>query len=143
MRRQQDAPGAPGDVIRLDCVTKAYQTGAPPALDEVTMSVADGEVAAIMGPSGSGKSTLLNLIAGLDKPTRGTVTVAGQRIDALGESALARFRARHVGIIFQFFNLLDDLTVEDNVLRPAQLAGASRRRARARAAELLARLGID
>jgi putative ABC transport system ATP-binding protein len=96
-----------------------------------------------MGPSGSGKSTLLNLIAGLDKPTSGTVTVAGQRIDALGESALARFRARHVGIIFQFFNLLDDLTVEDNVLLPAQLAGASRRRARARAAELLARLGID
>jgi len=143
MRRMQDAPGGPGDVIRLDGVTKAYQTGAPPALADVTVSVADGEVAAIMGPSGSGKSTMLNLIAGLDKPTSGTVTVAGQRIDALGESALARFRARHVGIIFQFFNLLDDLTVEDNVLLPAQLAGASRRRARAQAAELLARLGIE
>src|SRR6202034_2295895 len=108
-----------------------------------TMSVADGEVAAIMGPSGSGKSTLLNLIAGLDKPTRGTVTVPGRRIDTLGESALARFRARHVGIIFQFFNLLDDLTVEDNVLLPAQLAGVSRRRARARTGELLARVGIE
>ena len=143
MRRQQDVPGAPGDVISIDGVTKQYQAGAPPALADVTMSVADGEVAAIMGPSGSGKSTLLNLIAGLDRPTSGTVTVAGQRIDALGESALARFRARHVGIIFQFFNLLDDLTVEDNVLLPAQLAGASRRRARARAAELLARLGLD
>src|SRR5487761_891536 len=142
MRRQYDAPGTPGDVIRLDGVTKAYQAGAPPALDDVTMSVADGEVAAIMGPSGSGKSTLLNLIAGLDKPTSGTVTVAGQRIDALGESALARFRARHVGIIFQFFNLLDDLTVEDNVLLPAQLAGASRRQARARAGELLEQMGI-
>src|SRR3984893_7672809 len=143
MRRQQDAYGSPGDLISLDGVTKAYQAGAPPALDDVTLSVANGEVAAIMGPSGSGKSTLLNLIAGLDKPTTGMVTVAGQRIDALGESALARFRARHVGIIFQFFNLLDDLTVEDNVLLPAQLAGASRRKARARAAELLARLGID
>jgi putative ABC transport system ATP-binding protein len=143
MRQQQTAPGASGDVIRLDGVTKAYQGGAAPALDHVTMSVANGEMAAIMGPSGSGKSTLLNLIAGLDKPTNGTVTVAGQRIDALGESALARFRARHVGIIFQFFNLLDDLTVEDNVLLPAQLAGASRRRARARGAELLARLGIE
>jgi putative ABC transport system ATP-binding protein len=143
MRPQQDAPGEPGDVIRLDGVTKAYQAGAPPALANVTLSVSNGEVAAIMGPSGSGKSTLLNLIAGLDKPTSGTVTVAGQRIDALGESALARFRARHVGIIFQFFNLLDDLTVEDNVLLPAQLGGASRRRARTRAAELLARLGID
>jgi putative ABC transport system ATP-binding protein len=143
MRRQQEAPGPPGDVIRLDGVTKAYQASAAPALADISMSVADGEVAAIMGPSGSGKSTLLNLIAGLDKPTSGTVTVAGQRIDALGESALARFRARHVGIIFQFFNLLDDLTVQDNVLLPAQLAGASRRTARARAGELLARLGID
>jgi len=143
MRRQLDAPGVPGDVIRLDGVTKAYQAGTRPALSAVSMSVRSGEVAAIMGPSGSGKSTLLNLIAGLDRPTSGTVTVAGRRIDTLGEGALARFRARHIGIIFQFFNLLDDLTVTDNVLLPAQLAGASRRRAQARAAELLARLGID
>jgi putative ABC transport system ATP-binding protein len=130
------------DVIRFDGVTKSYQAGAPAALADVTLSVAAGEVAAVMGPSGSGKSTLLNLVAGLDKPTSGTVTVAGLRIDTLGETALARFRARHVGIIFQFFNLLDDLTVADNVLLPAQLAGASRRAARVRAAELLDRLGI-
>jgi putative ABC transport system ATP-binding protein len=95
-----------------------------------------------MGPSGSGKSTLLNMIAGLDKPTEGTVTVAGQRIDNLGEAALARFRARHVGIIFQFFNLLEDLTVEDNVLLPAQLAGVSRRKAKAWVRELLEWMGI-
>ena len=156
MTRQQDEPRTPGAApghaaaIRLDTVTKAYQgsvtkayhEGGRPALAEVSLTVADGEVAAIMGPSGSGKSTLLNLIAGLDRPTTGTVTVAGQRIDRLGESALARFRARHIGIIFQFFNLLDDLTVEDNVLLPAQLAGASRRRARKRAAELLDRMGL-
>ncbi|HEX4257294.1 MAG TPA: ABC transporter ATP-binding protein [Streptosporangiaceae bacterium] len=132
-----------GDVIRLDAVTKTYQAGAPPALDEVHLSVAAGEVLAVMGPSGSGKSTLLNLVAGLDRPSQGQVTVAGRRIDNLSETALARFRARHVGIIFQFFNLLDDLTVEDNVLLPAQLAGASRRQARARAQELLSRMGIE
>jgi putative ABC transport system ATP-binding protein len=141
-RLQPGVLAAPDDVISLDGVTKAYRSSALPALDDVTIGVADGEVAAIMGPSGSGKSTLLNLIAGLDRPTSGTVTVAGQRIDNLGESALARFRARHVGIIFQFFNLLEDLTVEDNVLLPAQLAGASRRKAVARAGELLARLGL-
>jgi putative ABC transport system ATP-binding protein len=131
------------DVIRLDHVTKTYQAGAPPALADVSLDVRAGEVAAIMGPSGSGKSTLLNLVAGLDRPTAGTVTVAGHRIDKLGEGALARFRARHVGIVFQFFNLLDDLTVEDNVLLPAQLAGASRRRALVRAGELLERTGIE
>ena len=96
-----------------------------------------------MGPSGSGKSTLLNLIAGLDRPTSGAVTVAGERIDRLRETGAARFRRRRVGMIFQFFNLLDDLTVVDNVLLPAQLGGLGPPRARARADELLGTLGIE
>ena len=129
-------------LIGLSEVTKRYVTGGAPALDRVTLQVARGEAVAVMGPSGSGKSTLLHLVAGLDKPTSGTITVAGQRIDALTETRLARYRRTQVGMIFQFFNLLDDLTVADNVLLPAQLAGASRRTARARCAELLAQLGI-
>src|SRR5487761_681260 len=130
-------------LISLSEVTKRYQSGAQPAVDRIRLEVARGEAVAIMGPSGSGKSTLLNLIAGLDRPTGGTVTVAGERVDTLSETGVARFRRRHIGMIFQFFNLLDDLTVQDNVLLPAQLAGASRRQARRQADELLARLGIQ
>jgi len=130
-------------LIDIGEVTKRYAAQSAPALDRVSLAVAPGEAVAVMGPSGSGKSTLLNLIAGLDKPTSGTVTVAGTRVDALSETRAARYRRTGVGMIFQFFNLLDDLTVADNVLLPAQLAGASRRRSRARCTELLARLGID
>ena len=129
-------------LIRLAEVTKRYVAGGTAALDQISLEVAAGEAVAVMGPSGSGKSTLLNLVAGLDKPTSGSVTVAGQRVDALSETRLARYRRREVGMVFQFFNLLDDLTVADNVLLPAQLAGTPRRRARARCAELLDQLGI-
>jgi putative ABC transport system ATP-binding protein len=130
-------------LIQLSDVTRRYAGGGAPALDRISLSVAAGEAVAVMGPSGSGKSTLLNLIAGLDKPSRGTVTVAGQRVDRMGETRSARYRRGQVGMIFQFFNLLDDLTVAGNVLLPAQLAGLPRRQARARCTELLARLGID
>ena len=130
-------------LIELGEVTKRYAAGgAPAALDHVSLDVAAGEAVAVMGPSGSGKSTLLNLVAGLDKPTSGTVTVAGQRVEQLSETRLARYRRTQVGMVFQFFNLLDDLTVADNVLLPAQLAGTPRRRARDRCAELLDQLGI-
>jgi putative ABC transport system ATP-binding protein len=129
-------------LIRLDEVTKRYDSDVAPAVDGVSMQIAPGEAVAVMGPSGSGKSTLLNMIAGLDRPTSGTVTVAGQRIDRLNETGVARFRRQKVGMIFQFFNLLDDLTVLDNILLPAQLAGVPRGKARARADELLAALEI-
>jgi putative ABC transport system ATP-binding protein len=130
-------------LIQLTEVTKRYAADGVPALNRISLQVAEGEAVAVMGPSGSGKSTLLNLIAGLDKPSAGTVTVAGQRVDTLSETRLARYRRDQVGMIFQFFNLLEDLTVLDNVLLPAQLAGTRRSTARARAAALLDRLGIE
>ncbi|MFC9620556.1 ABC transporter ATP-binding protein [Streptomyces sp. NPDC056930] len=130
-------------VIELEGVAKRYDTAGTPALGPLTLSVAKGEALAVTGPSGSGKSTLLNLIAGLDKPTEGSVLVAGRRIDQLSEHALAKFRREHIGIAFQFFNLLDDLTVTDNIQLPAQLTGTSRRAAAARAGELMEMLGIQ
>lgn len=130
-------------LIRLVEATKQYEASARPALDGVTLDVAAGEAVAIMGPSGSGKSTLLNLLAGLDRPSSGQVIIADQRVDTLTETDTARFRRKTVGMIFQFFNLLDDLTVVDNVLLPAQLARLSRRESRTRADELLGMLGID
>jgi len=130
-------------LIEISDVTKQYEGGGAPAVDRVSLQIAQGEAVAVMGPSGSGKSTLLNLMAGLDRPTSGTVTVAGERIDKLNETALARFRRAKVGMIFQFFNLLDDLTVLDNVMLPAQLIGTPRRRALTKATELLSVLKIE
>jgi putative ABC transport system ATP-binding protein len=130
-------------IVRLRNVTKQYDDDGTPAVAEVSLDVADGESLAIMGPSGSGKSTLLNLVAGLDRPTSGEVWVGGDRVDKLSETGLARFRRRQVGMIFQFFNLLDDMTVADNVLLPAQLAGMPAAKARARLDELLAALRIE
>jgi putative ABC transport system ATP-binding protein len=136
-------------LVQLSDVTKQYEDDKNPAVAHVTMDVGQGESVAVMGPSGSGKSTLLNLIGGLDRPSSGTIRVnvggrgGGWEVDTLSETGLARFRRRQVGIIFQFFNLLDDMTVADNVLLPAQLAGVPAARARARLDELLAALRID
>jgi putative ABC transport system ATP-binding protein len=130
-------------LVQLSAVTKQYEDDKNPAVAHVCLDVGQGESVALMGPSGSGKSTLLNLIAGLDRPTSGTVRVGDVRVGELSETGLARFRRRQVGMIFQFFNLLDDMTVADNVLLPAQLAGVPAARARARLDELLAALRIE
>src|SRR5487761_179020 len=129
-------------VVQLENVYKRYDSAAAAAIEDVSLRVEPGEAVAIMGPSGSGKSTLLNLIAGMDKPTSGAIRVGDERVDMLSEAGTARFHPLQVGMIFQFFNLLDDMTVIDNVLLPAQLAGSKAREARQRAVELLDTLRI-
>src|SRR5689334_11357338 len=127
-------------VVRLDGVRKEY--GDTTALDGVSLEVHTGEAVAVMGPSGCGKSTLLNMIAGLDRPTAGTITVHGDDLGRLDETKLALFRRHRVGMIFQFFNLLDDLTALDNVALAGQLTGSRAGSARQRALELLDELGV-
>src|SRR5437016_4470927 len=127
------------DLVRLTDVNKVYQGGITGALNGVSLTVEKGEFTAIMGPSGSGKSTMLNLIAGLDRPTSGTITVGGTDLAKLSEAGLARFRRDDIGFVFQFFYLLPNLTALENVLIPAQLKGNS---ATVRARGLLDQLGI-
>ena len=130
-------------LVELTSVVKVYPGADRPALDRVSLSIAAGEVTAVMGPSGSGKSTLLNLVAGLDRPSAGSIRVDGVELTRLGEAPLARYRRRQVGLVFQFFNLLHNLTVLDNVAVPAELAGVGRREARRRALALLDELGLE
>jgi len=127
-------------VVQLDGVRKEY--GESAALDGVTLDIRGGEAVAVMGPSGCGKSTLLNMVAGLARPTSGQVVVHGENLGQLNEKGLALFRRRRIGMIFQFFNLLDDLSALDNVALAAQLTGTPAGQARRRALELLDELGV-
>ena len=130
-------------LVEFRNVGKVYENGASQvAVQDLSLSIESGERVAVMGPSGSGKSTLLNLIAGLDTPSEGTVSYDGVDLATLEPAALARHRLDHVGFIFQFFNLLPNLTVLENVLLPAQLAGRDDHETAARGQELLERLGL-
>jgi putative ABC transport system ATP-binding protein len=121
----------PGPAAKTDVVveardlTRRYGEGstAVDALRGVSLSVRSGELVAVMGPSGSGKSTLMHTLAGLDKPSSGTVTIAGTEITALGDNELTKLRRKHIGFVFQFFNLLPMLDAEENVLLPLSIAG--------------------
>ena len=137
------------EIIRLDGATKSFGGRGGhgqvfPALRGVSLRVASGDFIAVLGKSGSGKSTLLNLIAGIDRPTSGEVRAAGEDLNRLGESKMALWRGRNVGVVFQFFQLLPTLTVEENILLAMDFVGkipGSARRARAR--ELLEMVGLS
>jgi putative ABC transport system ATP-binding protein len=131
-------------LIEIRALRKTYEAeGAPVrALRGVDMSMDDGEFVAVMGPSGCGKSTMLSLIAGLDAPTEGEIMVAGESITDMDENALALMRRAHIGIVFQFFNLLEGMSVLENVTLPAVVAGSRRRQAESRARDLLDLLGL-
>jgi putative ABC transport system ATP-binding protein len=119
-------------LIELKDVRKQYKRDAIeiPVLDGVSMSVSEGDFLALMGPSGSGKSTLLNLLAGIDQPTSGSITIGGTTISGLSERALAAWRARHVGFIFQLYNLIPVLTAFENVELPLLLTRLSKKQRR-------------
>ena len=119
-------------LIELRDVTKTYHrdTIEIPVLEGVTMTVPEGDFLGLMGPSGSGKSTLLNLLAGIDRPTRGSIRIGGTDVGSLGERALAAWRARHIGFIFQLYNLIPVLTAFENVELPLLLTNLSKKQRR-------------
>jgi putative ABC transport system ATP-binding protein len=131
--------------VRIENVTKDYALGRTtvPALRGVSLAVEPGELITVAGPSGSGKSTLLNLIGCLDRPTAGNVHIDGQPLGALSDDGLTHVRRDKIGFVFQFFNLLPTLSAAENVALPLHLRGWPRARARARARDLLATVGLE
>jgi putative ABC transport system ATP-binding protein len=132
-------------VLTVRSARKTFEAELAPvrALRGVDLELADGEFVAIMGPSGCGKSTLLNLVAGLDTADDGEIVLAGEQVTGKSEDELARMRRRHIGIVFQFFNLLEGMTVLENVVLPAMIAGTKRKPAETRARDLLDLLGLS
>jgi putative ABC transport system ATP-binding protein len=136
--------GSAVPVLEARDVRRTYDAATAPvrALRGVDLTIAAGEFVALMGPSGCGKSTFLNIVAGLERPDAGSVRLAGDELTGLGEDALARMRGRHVGIVFQFFNLIDGMTALDNVALAALISGMHRKEAEQRARDLLDLLGL-
>ncbi len=132
-------------LVAVEGVEKVFHRGSEDihVLKDLHLKVAAGEFLALMGPSGSGKSTLLNLIGGLDKPTRGSVSIAGERVDRLSDRRLAAWRARHIGFVFQLYNLLPVLTAERNVELPLLLTHLSKARRKRHVATALAIVGLS
>ena len=145
-RTEPVSPGQPlsGPPVRVAArdLTRRYGEGdaAVDALRGVSLAVTEGALVAVMGPSGSGKSSLMHLLAGLDRPTGGEVWIDEAQLGALGDTELTKLRRRHIGFVFQFFNLLPMLTAEENILLPLQLAG--RKPERAWVEELIDRVGL-
>jgi putative ABC transport system ATP-binding protein len=131
-------------IVSLRNVAKRYVRGKQSieVLQGLTLDIPQGDFVALMGPSGSGKTTLLNLIGGLDKPTSGEITVAGQRLDQLGSSGLSRWRARHIGFVFQFYNLMPMLSAQRNVELPLLLTHLSAAKRKANALAALTLVGL-
>ena len=131
-------------IVSVQNISKSYWRDSQeiPVLSNISFDIPEGEFLALMGPSGSGKTTLLNLIAGIDKPTRGTITVAGTDISTLNESEMAKWRSRNVGFIFQFYNLLPVLTAFENVELPLLLSNLSKKERKERAIFSLQVVGL-
>jgi putative ABC transport system ATP-binding protein len=132
-------------LVNVDGVEKVFRRGSEDihVLKDLHLKVPAGEFLALMGPSGSGKSTLLNLIGGLDRPTNGTVSIAGERVDELSDRKLAAWRARHIGFVFQLYNLLPVLTAERNVELPLLLTHLNRAQRKRHVATALAIVGLS
>ena len=137
-------PMSTGPAVEVTAAYRTFEQDTAPvrALRGADLTVRAGEFVAVMGPSGCGKSTMLNLVAGLDIPDEGEVVIAGESLAGKDENALAIMRRQHVGIVFQFFNLLEGMTVLENVVMPAVIAGRKRKVAESRARDLLDLLGI-
>jgi len=141
-QRSEPGPASNGAVVTASEVTRRYGEGdtAVDALRGVSLEVAPGQLTAIMGPSGSGKSTLMHILAALDLPTSGYVTLAGTQLGNLSDTEITKLRRKHIGFIFQFFNLLPMLTAEENIMLPLSIAGQSPDKAEFE--ELLDRVGL-